>query len=180
MKSRDRHNHLPAIHNFAKDVIKIVVDSQFVNGILVQRMKGTEHLSPSDQERLSRMLKIVLIGVALSLLYSAEVGKVQEGKFGGIESEELRDLLLGKFQETPSASSSPSEHEQLTTSLIARAWEQLKLLSVEDRVAAVDMLLSYVTKNRDLDPMLDPAKVFDEAIDATLFDPKDKNGFLKA
>lgn len=178
LKNRERHNHLPAIQNFSKDVIKIVTDPHFVNHVLVNKMKGTEHLSQVDQDRLTRMLKVVLVGVALSLLYSAEVGKVQSGQFGGMEAEELRDLLLGKFTEFDS-SKKLSEHEQLTTSLIARAWEQLKPLSVEDRTAAVNMLLDYVAKKRDLDPMLDPAKVFDEAINATL-DPKGKMGNMKA
>lgn len=180
LKSRERRSHLPAIHNFAKDVIKIVTDPNFVSGTLIQRMHGTENLSPADQERLSRMLKVTLIGVALSLLYSAEVGKVQDGKFGGMEPEELRDLLLGKFSEQPKPGTQPTEHEQLTSSLIARAWEQLQPLSVEDRTAAVDMLLSYVMKKRDLDPMLDPAKVFDETVDASHFDPKDKIGMIKS
>lgn len=176
LRSRDRHNHIPAIHNFAKDVIKIVTDPNFINGTLIQGMRGTEHLSPSDQDRLARMLKIVLIGVAISLLYSAEIGKVQGGKFGGIEQEELRDLLLGKFSERPDPKAKLSEHEQLTASLIERIWEQLRPLSVEDRTAAVDMLLSYVTQSRDFDPMLDAAKVFDEAIASSNFDPKNKIG----
>lgn len=180
LRSRERHSHVPAIQNFAKDVIKIVSDPNFVNVTLIQRMKGTEHLSPQDQDRLARMLKIVLIGVALSLLYSAEVGKVQSGKFGGIEPEELRDLLLGKFIELPDPSKKVSTQEQLTASLINRAWEQLEPLSSEDRAAAVDMLLSYVTQNRDLDPMLDPAKVFDEAIAASTFNSKGKEGMVKA
>lgn len=180
LRSRERHSHVPAIQNFAKDVIKIVTDPNFVNVTLIQRMKGTENLSPADQDRLARMLKVVLIGVALSLLYSAEVGKVQNGSFGGMEPEELRDLLMGKFTELPDPSKRANLQEQLTTSLINRAWEQLKPLSIEDRTVAVDMLLSYVTKHRDLDPMLDPAKVFDEAISASNFDPKDKIGMVKA
>lgn len=178
LKNRDRQNHLPAILNFSKDVIKIVTDPHFVNHVLVNKMKGTEHLSQLDQDRLTRMLKVVLIGVALSLLYSAEVGKVQSSQFGGMEPEELRDLLMGKFTEFD-PNKKLSEHEQLSASLIERAWEQLKPLSVEDRTAAVDMLLDYVGTKRDLDPMLDPAKVFDEAIHST-FDPKTKMGTIKA
>lgn len=180
LRGRDRQNHLPAIHNFAKDVIKIVIDPHFVQGILVQKMKGTDNLSPVDQDRLARMLKVVLAGVALSLLYSVEVGKVQSGKFGGMEPEELRDLLMGKFNELPDPAKKATEHEQLVASLIARTWELLNPLSAQDRTAAVEMLLSYVAKHRDVDPMLDPSKVFDEAIDATYFDPKDKIGIVKA
>jgi hypothetical protein len=180
LRSRERHSHVPVIQNFAKDVIKIVTDPNFVNATLIQRMEGTEHLSPQDQDRLARMLKVVLIGVALSLLYSAEVGKVQNGQFGGIEPEELRELLLGKFTELPDPNKKVSTQEQLAASLINRAWEQLEPLSTEDRAAAVELLLSYVTQSRDLDPMLDPAKVFDEAIAASTFDPKGKVGMVKA
>lgn len=180
LKSRERQNHLPMIQNFAKDVIKIVTDPHFVNHTLIRRMQGTENLSPVDQERLACMLKVVLIGVALSLLYSAEVGKVQNGKFGGIEPEELRDLLLGKFENIPDPNQKVNVQEQLTASLLTRAWEQLQLLSVEDRTAAVEMLLNYMTQHRDLDPMLDPAKVFDETIAASQFDPKGKSGMVKA
>ena len=180
LKEKRGQNHRPAIHDFAKDVIKIVTDPSFVNSVLVQKMKGTEHLSPADQDRLARMLKVVLIGVALSLLYSAEVGKVQKGKFGGIEPEELRDLLLGKLTGSPDPSKKLSEQEFLTSSLISRVWEQLEPLSIEDRTTAVEMLLSYITKQRDFDPMLDPAKVFDDAIDASRFNPKGKIGMVKA
>lgn len=180
LKSRDRHNHIPAIHNFAKDVIKIVTDPNFVNGVLIQRMKGTENLPAVDQDRLARMLKVVLIGVALSLLYSAEVGKVRGNKFGGMEAEEFKSLLFDEFSERPDPKSKPSEHEQLKSSLIERAWEQLRPLSVEDRTVAVEMLLSYVSEERDFDPMLDAAKVFGEAIDSSKFDPKDKIGIMKA
>jgi hypothetical protein len=180
LKSRERHSHVPAIQNFAKDVIKIVTDPHFVNQMLIQRMKGTENLSPQDQDRLARMLKVVLIGVALSLLYSAEVGKVQKGAFGGIEPEELRDLLLGKFSELPDPSKKQNLQEQLTSSLILRVWEQLQGLSPEDRSAAIEMLISYISKNRELDPMLDPSKVFDEAVAASTFDFKDKIGEVKA
>jgi hypothetical protein len=180
IQKQGRHSHVQAIQNFAKDVIKIVTDPHFVNHTLIQKMKGTESLSSKDQDRLARMLKVILIGVALSLLYSVEVGKVQNGKFGGIEPEELRELLLGKFNETPSANKKMSEQEELTTSLIARAWEQLKPLPVEDRTAAVEALLDYMTKNRDLDPMLDPARVFEDTIAASHFDPKEKRGIVKA
>jgi|GEM_PF-6501981 len=180
LRSRDRHSHVPMIQNFAKDVIKIVTDPSFISKTLIQRMKGTENLSPQDQDRLGRMLKVVLIGVALSLLYSGEVGKVQNGQFGGIEPEEVRDLLLGKWSDCPDPTKKATLQEQLTATLIRRAWQQLEPLSIEDRTAAVDLLLSYITQHRELDPMLDPAKVFDETVSAILFNPKDKVGIVKA
>jgi hypothetical protein len=178
IKNKERHSYVQTSQNFAKDVIKIVSDPNFVN-ILIKRMKGTDQLSPNDQDRLARMLKVVLIGVALSLLYSVEVGKVQDGKFGGIEPEELRDLMLGKWHESPKPNQQSTTHETLILSLINRAKEQLDPLSIEDRTEAVGMLLDYVNKTRELDPMLDPAKVFDETLSSSVFIPKDKGGMYK-
>lgn len=168
---RDRKNHLPLIHHFSKDVIKIVADTQFINGLVVKQMKGADNLSSQDQERLTRMIKVVLIGVALGLLYSAEVGKIQENQFGGIEPEELRDVLMGKT--LPDEKTKGSEHQQLTVNLVTRGREQLQSLSIEDRVDAVEMLLSYITKSRDLNPMLEPVHVFNETLQSTQFKPRD-------
>lgn len=179
LKGRDRRTHVSAIQNFAKDVLKIVADPDFVKKILIERMAGTENLSPADQERLTLMLKVVLIGVSLSLLYSAEVGKVQDGKFGGIEPQEFRDLLLGKFADLPNPDHIKNPQEQLKASLISGAWNQLNQLSPEDRVKSLDMFLSYFTNPRDLDPMLDPLKVFDETLSASSFTLKDKTDMVK-
>lgn len=181
LKSGERHSYVQTAQNFAKDVIKIVTDPDFVQKTLISRMRGTDKLSPESQERLARMLKIVLIGVALSLLYSVEVGKVQggkeEAKFGGMTPEELRDLILGKF--APDPKKKMNAQEQLTGSLIKRIHEQMQTLSPEDREFAVNLLLNYITEPRELDPMLDPAKVFDETLSSSLFNPQDKSDRLK-
>lgn len=179
LKSRKGGNYGPVIQNFAKDVIKIVGDPNFVR-MMVERMRGTEGISSVDQERLTGMLKIVLIGVALSLLYSLEVGKVQEGTFGGIEPEEFRDLILGKFENLPDSGRKEDLQSKLTSTLIASAREQLKALSESDRIAAAEMVLAYLTTPKDLDPMLNPAKVFEAAIQASDFDTKEKLGPLRA
>jgi len=176
IKNRERHNYVQTAHKFAKDVIKIVTDPDFVK-TLISRMQGTERLAPQDQDRLARMLKVVLIGVALSLLYSVEVGKVQDGKFGGITPEELRSLLLGDWYE-PDPSKKSTPHEQLAWSLIQRAHEQLEPLSLEDRTQAATMLIDYVDKTRDFNPMTEPVKIFDETFSA--FDPKEKINMFKA
>jgi hypothetical protein len=178
LRSGERRSYVQTAQNFAKDVIKIVADPKFVNGTLVSRMKGTDQLSPENQERLASILKIVLIGVSLSLLYSVEVGKVQGGSFGGIEPEELRDLILGKW--VPPAGKKLSQQEELTGSLIKRIHEQMQPLSAKDREFAANLLLDYITQPRGLDPMLDPAKVFDETLSSSLFNPKDKIDRFKA
>jgi hypothetical protein len=178
IKERERHSYVQTAQNFAKDVIKIVTDPNFIKETLIKRMRGTSQLSSDDQKRLAQMLKVLLIGIALSLLYTVEVGKVQNGKFGGIEPEELRDLILGKWHKRdPNKKVTP--HEELILSLIDRAREQLTSLSIEDRTQAADMLIEYVTKVRELDPMLDPAKVFDETLASINFNHKDKIDMVK-
>jgi hypothetical protein len=179
LTSRERESHVSAIQNFAKDVIKIAADPLFVHSTLVQKMKGTDKLPPEEQERLARLLKVVLVGVALSLLYSVEVGKVQQGKFGGMEPEELRELLLGKWTDLSAPGKKLDVQEELKASLIKRAWEQLEPLKIEDRTVAVEMLLSYLSDKRDLGLMLDPANVFEDAIAASRFDHKDQLGIIK-
>lgn len=156
IKSRERQNHMPAIQNFAKDIIKIVSDPNFINNTLIQQMKGTKDLIPSEQERLSHVLKFVLLGVALGLLYSAETGKVQNGQFGGTESQELGDLLMGKISNLD---------DPLKNNLITLARQQLQALSIEDRKIAAEMLLSYAAKSQDLDPMLKPANIIKDAFE---------------
>lgn len=178
LRSGERHSYVQTAQNFAKDVIKIAVDPNFVKNTLISRMRGTDQLSPEDQEKLARMLKVVLIGVSLSLLYSVEVGKVQEGQFGGIEPEELRDLILGKLTKPADPTKKLNMQEELTTSLIKRIHEQLEPLGTEDRQFAANLLLDYITKPRELDPMLDPSKVFDETL--SFFHPNEKIDMFKA
>jgi hypothetical protein len=173
IKDRKRHSYVQTAQNFAKDVIKMVTDANFVKN-LISSIRGTNQLFPQDQDRLSRMLKVVLIGVALSLLYSVEVGKVQDGKFGGIEPEELRDLILGKWHQRSNLQKKMNLQERLILSLIDRSREQLAPLSIEDRSIAVNMLLEYVTKTREIDPMLDPAKLFNETLSSSSLEFNDK------
>ncbi len=118
-------------------------------------MRGKKPLSHEEQENLGRMFKIVLIGVSLSLLYSAEVGKIQNGRFGGIEPEELRELLMGRFLKPSIDNDKMSLQEELTFSLIKRIWEQLQPLSLKNRITAIDILMSYITQHRDFDSMVD-------------------------
>ncbi len=176
IKHLKRENRVSVVQNFAKDVMSIVSDPNLVNRLLTHCMRGKKPLSHEEQENLGRMFKIVLIGVSLSLLYSAEVGKIQNGRFGGIEPEELRELLMGRFLKPSIDNDKMSLQEELTFSLIKRIWEQLQPLSLKNRITAIDILMSYITQHRDFDSMVDPAKVFEEILDASQFDPKDKIG----
>lgn len=169
IKNREHLSDVHMVQNFAKDVIQIVTDPHFVRFTLLSRLRGVDQLALHDQDRLANMLKVVLIGAALSLLYSVEVGKVQKGQFGGIEPEELRELLLGKWHEPLEKKHKFSQQDLLSVSLIKRAREQLAVLSDEDRLVAVELMLDHVTQVRKLNHMLDPVKIFDETLHSLIF-----------
>ncbi len=178
-KNHERHNYVQIAQNFARDVLKMIGDPNFIL-TLINRMEGSTALAGGDQDRLSRMLKIILLGTALGLLYSVEVGKVQQEKFGGMEPEELRDLLSGDLVAPVDSNKKPTVQQELTANLIKRTREQLSLLSPEDRLEIVSLLLDYLSKNRELDPMLDPAKIFEETLAAANYNPNEKADMLKA
>ncbi len=166
-KNRERHSHVQAVQDFAKDVIKIVGDPAFVSSLLFNRPTSDGgQLTADQQDRLTRMSKFVVIGIALGLLYSVEVGKVLQDKFGGMEPEEMRDLLMGKLVPETDPKKKMTTQEQLTRSLINLAAGQISFLEGEDRVQAANILLDYIGTNRELEPMLDPAKVFTDVLEA--------------
>lgn len=175
-KSHKERTHVPVIQKFAKDVISIVTDPRFINTTIIQQIKGSKQLSQDDERRLGSVLKLILLGVALSLMYSAEVGKVQDGKFAGMEPEELKSLLQGDWTDLSDPKKDKSEHEQITGSLIKRVWEQLHTLSSVDRAKAIAILFDYIAERRDLSSMLEPARVFQEVIQSQSFDPQARNG----
>jgi hypothetical protein len=174
-KQRERRNEVQIAQKFAKDVIHMLGDPVLMASLL-KRMEGIHQLSAEEQERLACLLKVVLIGIALGLLYAVEVGKVQQGKFGGLAPEELRELLLGKFMPVVDENQKPTEHQRLITSLIKRLHEQLVFLKAEDKVTVVGILLGYLGQVRDYNAMLVPTKIFDETLASSDFHPQDKRG----
>lgn len=171
LANKERSSYQEVAHQFAKDVIKIVSNPEFILKNLVNTMQGADRLTPEIRERLNLMFKVILCGVALSLLYATEVGKVQDGKFGGMTSEEFKALLNGEFAPELEKGEKLSEHEQLVATLIKQARYHLSVLSAEDRLIAVEQLLDYVFETKELDPMLEPAKVFKQTMGEIDFPP---------
>ena len=168
------------IYAFAKDVIKMVTDPFFLQATLIARFGGTSQLSAQNQERLAQYLKLMLIGVALSLLYSVEVGKITNGKFGGIEPEELGDLITGTLVPMKKSSKKFNLHAELTHSLINRARELLRLFSSEtDREEATGLLLNYVNEKRAVNHLLDPVKVFHDLLTSRSYPLAEKPDMIK-
>ncbi len=167
IKERERDNHVETAQNFAKDVVKMVADPAFVMVTYVNKMPGADQMSPELKERMAAMLKLILASVALSLLYSIEVGKVKSDKYWGMEAQEFRDVLTGKIA-APNPDQKQSTHDQLVATLIKQVNAQLDALPAEQRAEAVETILSYVGESHNLKTMLDPAKIF-----ADVFTPVD-------
>ncbi|MDP1880384.1 MAG: hypothetical protein Q8K60_05545 [Parachlamydiaceae bacterium] len=162
--NREGQNNLVTSQKFAEDIIKMVSDPTFNILGLIRGIAGVEKLTPEQQKSLSSMLKFIIIGVALSLLYAAEVGKATGKEFGGMTPEELRDLLNGKIAPDSNPDRKLTHHEQLTLTLIKQAQDQLAQLSRDHRLMASALLLQYVEAARAFNPMTDPEKVFVEAL----------------
>jgi hypothetical protein len=167
-KNNEAVNYTKVAQNYAKDVVKMVADPTFISQTIIGSLDSTTSLAADDQNRLTRMLKLILIGTALSLLYSSEVGKVQNNQFGGIEPEELRDLLLGNLNDMPSRLE-PTQNTLYQT-LVSQAKNELAMLNLTDRSYAVQVLFDYLGNSRDLNSMLDPAKVFHETLAASQYE----------
>lgn len=173
IKERERDNHVETAQNFAKDVVKMVADPAFVMMTYVNKMPGAEQMSPELKERMAAMLKLILASVALSLLYSVDVGKVQSGKYWGMEAQEFRDVLTGKIA-GPNPDQKQSTQEQLVATLIKQVNAQLDALPAEQRAEAVETILTYVGGSHNLKTMLDPAQIF-----ADVFNPVDPSKQLE-
>ena len=174
-KNHERHQHVATIQKFAEDIIEKVSHPHYVLHILQQLNPALRQLPLQEQQKLSQMFKFILAGMALSLLYSAEVGKVNANQFGGIEPEEFKELLLGNFSDK--TSSTPSKQEQLKNTLIKLARAQLQgIESKEERALAVDILLEYISRSQDLNEMLEPGKVFSDVLSSTTFTTEGQQG----
>lgn len=172
-KLTGERTHIGTIQKFSKDILKIVNHPTYISITLMSQMRGYEALSNDDVFRLASMIRIILLGTALSLMYSAEVGKVQDGTFGGMTSEEFKSLLLGEWNDLSNKTTPKNEHEEITRSLINNMWNQLHPLNTQDRTFIMDLLLDYVSNQKMLYPMLDPTKVISESLQSQTFHVSD-------
>lgn len=169
-QGKGKNNDSKMIHNFAKNIIVKISDPNFVKDLV--RARGPDNLSTQDQKRLTSMLKVVFAGIALSLLYSLEVGTVQNGKFGGITEGELRSKLSGKFENLPNPATQTTEQGLISASLLRSLWYELHQMSPEDQTSAVNMLIAYLDSatGSDVETMLKPMKVMNDVVASTHFE----------
>lgn len=165
MRNGERESHIAETQNFAQQVIKMVSDPAFVMVTFVNRMQGADQLSPERKDQLAAMVKLILASVALSLLYSVEVGKVMDGKFWGITPEEFRGLLSGALPIGNPDDPNLTESQRLELTLLSQIKVQLDILSPEQKLESIELLFAYLTENKNVESMLDPAKVFSQVLE---------------
>lgn len=162
---KDKQKMTETAKKFAEDVIRMVSDPIQVLK-QVYAMKGADQLSLDEKERLANLLRFVMLGTALGMLYAVEVGKVQAGEYRGIMAEEIRDLLFGDLakpaRKNEADKKTPTPIEQLSLNLAKYASLQLASLSPDDRVKAATILLEYMEERRGVEHMFDPSNVFQD------------------
>lgn len=161
---------LPMAQGFAKDVLKMMGNPAWIIASFVNRMEGAAQMSDAQKQEMGLVVQLILGGVALGLLYSAEVGTASGGKFGGMQPQELRDLLNGKL---PSPFAGTKEGF-IGTSLLGQMRALLATLSPEKSTAALEAILQYLGNARALNQMRTPSKVFQEVFSYASFQKPDK------
>lgn len=165
LSSKEGEHYKEIAHQFAKNVIKIVADPDFILKNFMNTIKEAHSFSEQQRQTLNVMFKIVLCGVALSLLYATEVGKVHQGKFGGMTPEEFRDLLNGQLAPQQKEGEKLDEGKLLTLTLLKQAHYYLwsSGLTPKERSLALEELLDYVFETKELE-LLEPAKIFQSTV----------------
>lgn len=161
---------LPMAQGFAKDVLKMMGNPAWIIASFVNRMDSAAQMSDAQKQEMGLVVQLILGGIALGLLYSAEVGTASGGKFGGMQPQELRDLLKGKL---PSPFAGTKEG-YVGTSLLGQIRALLATLSPEKSTAAVEAILQYLGNSRALNQMGTPSKVFQEVFSYAAFQKPDK------
>ena len=155
---------------FAKDVLKIMGNPAWIIASFVNRMEGASQMNDAQKQEMGLVVQLILGGVALGLLYSAEVGTASRGKFGGMQPQELRDLLNGKLP-SPFAG---TKDGAVGTALLGQMRALLATLSPEKSTAALEAILNYLGNTRALNQMRTPSKVFQEVLSYATFQEPDK------
>ena len=166
-KGGQRANYAQLIPNFAKDVIKMVTDPTFALLNIVNNIEQMDHLNPKQKQEFVALLKLILLSVALSLMYSLEVGKIQGDKFLGMEELEFKALL---DPEKPLIKQKPekemSSNDRLIHSLVNQIRLQMADIPVEERSEAIQAILNFLKQNRRVDKLLEPSKVLTGVLEA--------------
>lgn len=162
-------NYTQFAQNFAKDALNMINDPKFVDG-LIAKLQGSG-LEVKDHTQLAAVAKAIVASIALGLLYSTEVGKVQEGKFHGMTEEEFKGIMLGEIKVPDPNAPNLTEQQKLTALMLQSLQTQLTSLPMSERVKLTEGIMEYLADQHDLDSMLTPSKAFDHFLSSSHFLP---------
>lgn len=164
MQNKERDSHIGAAQDFAASVIRMVSDPAFVMMTFVNNMEGADKFSPERKAVLEATIKMILASVALTLLYSLDVGKTTGGKFMGMEPQEFRDTLSGDLPIADPSNPKLSQSQRLQLTLLKQIKSQLDVLPADEKAKTIDALLGYLGSSHDIDSMMDPVRVFTQVL----------------
>lgn len=155
------------VNNFAKDVIKMVGDPTFALLSVVNNSEKINKLNPQQKQELVALMKLILASIALSLLYSLEVGKLKGNQFMGMEIKEFRAILKGEI-ELPQVKKNMTETDMMTKTLInqIRFLLDVELINVpgQTKDQFINGLSEFLGQSQKLDGLIDPAKDFSKVL----------------
>lgn len=169
LNNKEKNNNLAAAQSFAREVIKMVSDPAFIMVKIVNKMEGAEKFTDNQKAHLAAMLKLILATVALCLLYSVEVGKTGKGKFWGMEPQEFKGMISGEIQIPDPSKGKVSPTDSLKFTLLQLIKAQFGVLPAQDKMKVLDGLFEYLSNSRNIEDMLDPAKVFKQVLSSSVF-----------
>lgn len=171
IRNKEGHNSQQLIQDFAKQIIKMVSNSDFIMANLVNKMNKAEQMSPQAKEQAAAMIKLILASLSLSLLYSQDVGKVQGQKFWGMEAQEFQGLLTGQIALPDPNRPKATSQDRLMATLLKLVKAQLDVLPPETKAQMMNILFDYLSDPRKLQDAMDPYKVFHDLLANSQFNP---------
>lgn len=158
LRNKERKADMSAAEDFANQVIT-----------KIKELPTNEGMSP-DQRQQQAIIKLVLSSVALSLLYSVQVGKTMDGKFWGMEPKEFQGMLTGEIPiPDPSKNQDVSRVDQLKYTLLTLIKGQLEDLPADKKMSTLTALFSYLANPRSIEDMKVPGKVFSDVFASSSF-----------
>ncbi len=158
-KAKERR-YTEVAQNYAKDILTIVQDAEFMTAVIAWRLPEAASLSKQDLQRVATIMNVFLAASALAMLYATDVGKANGQQFGGLEPQELQALLMGELA---------IKDSHLSNALIATISTALADLPIVQRQMIVQHLLHYLSGAQSLNPLLNPVKVIDDVLLSAVF-----------
>lgn len=135
--------------NYAKNVIQVVNSNEidaFLRGTLIARIEKTGPVDEERQEQLIKIVKIVLLAMALGMLYRVQTG--------WITGREFSDMISGQMQ------FADNEIGRLEKQLATLINLYSQSLSSTERANLLRALTSYFATKPSLENLRDPERVF--------------------